>query len=72
MAGITLAQAEAQLAAWLDAGIKTAAGQSVTIGTKQVTRANAAEITNQINFWDGQVKRLSRGGGISVRGVTPV
>lgn len=73
MAGITKEQAEAQLNAWLAASQAVAQGQSYTIstdsGSRSLTRANAQEILRQIQFWDTQVKRLSRGG-IRVRGAT--
>lgn len=75
MAGITLAQAEAKLQMWLDAMDAVATGgQSYTIntggGSRQMTRANLAEIQNQVEYWDRTVKRLSRGG-LRVRGVVP-
>jgi Family of unknown function (DUF6148) len=74
VAGITLAQAEAQLTAWLAASTAVSQGQAYTIGTRSLSRANSREILQQIQFWDGQVKRLadSPGGGIRVRGITPV
>ena len=71
MAGITLEQAEAKLSTWMDADDKVASGQSYSIAGRSLTRADAAEISNKIEFWDRQVKRLSRGG-IRVRGATPV
>lgn len=70
MAGITLAQAEAQLALWLAASEKITAGQSVTIGDHTYRQADAAAVQQQIIFWDRQVKRLSRGG-IKVNFGTP-
>lgn len=70
MAGITLAQAETQLTAWLDADTAVAAGQAYSIGGRSLTRANAKEIRENIAYWDKQVKRLTRGG-IHVRGGTP-
>ena len=74
MAGITLAQAEAQLAAWLAASTAVAGNQSYTIATggtsRSLTRANAKEIGEQIVFWDRMVKSLDRGG-IRIRGATP-
>ncbi len=74
MAGITLPQAEAQLTAWLAASTAVSQGQAYTIGSRSLSRASAREIREQIQFWDGQVKRLtdSAGGGIRVRGITPV
>jgi len=70
MAGITLAQAEAQLAIWLDALEAVATSQSYVIGNRELTRVNASEIRRQIDFWDGKVTKLSRGGGIRVTGGT--
>lgn len=71
MAGITLAQAEAQLSSWLAASTAVASNQSYTINNRSLTRANATEIREQINFWNNMVQRLDRGG-IRVRGGTPV
>ena len=75
MVGITLVQAETQLTAWLNASSAVAQGQSYSIstesGSRSLTRANANEIMQQVQFWDRQVKRLSRGG-IRVRGARVV
>jgi len=71
MAGITLSQAETALAAWIAADTAVASGQSYSISGRSLTRANAREITDKIQFWDRQVKRLTDGG-ISIRQVTPV
>lgn len=71
MAGITLTEAEAQLATWLAANTAVASGQEYSIGTRALKRADAAEIREQIKYWDQHVNRLSRGG-IRVVGVTPV
>jgi len=75
MPGITLEQAEAKLAGWMDADDKVQGGQSYSIssggGSRTLTRANSSEINKQIIFWDKQVKRLSRGG-IRMRGVSPI
>lgn len=69
MAGITLAQAEAKLAEWMAADTAVAGGQSYMIGGRSLTRANAAEIRKNIDYWNGHVERLSRGsrGGARVR-----
>jgi hypothetical protein len=76
MAGITQAQAEAQLTLWMAADTAVATGQSYTIGGRSLTRADAKEIRNNIIFWDAQAKRLAAtstaGGGITIRGATPV
>lgn len=73
MAGITLDQAEAQLAVWLAADSAVASGQSYTIGIRSLTRANAKEISEKIDYWENKVQKLSSGtGGIRLRGITPV
>lgn len=59
MAGITLNQAEEQLAAWLAASSAVANNQSYTIAGRSMTRANASEIRENIDYWDGKVKKLS-------------
>lgn len=71
MAGITKAHADAQLASWLAADTAVANGQSYAVNGRTLTRAHAAEIRTNIEFWDRQVKRLSRGG-IKIFGATPV
>ncbi len=71
MAGITLEQAQTQLDIWLAADAAVAESQSYTINGKTLTRADAAVISEKIDRWDKQVKRLTRGG-IRVRGGTPV
>lgn len=63
MAGITLAQAEAQLAAWLQASTDVAQrGQSYSIQGRSLSRADLSEITRQITYWDNMVKKLSVSG----------
>lgn len=64
MAGITVAQAQARLDAWLDADAAVSGNQSYTINGRVLTRANAAEIRKNIDYWDDKVKTLSaRSGG---------
>jgi hypothetical protein len=74
MAGITLTQAEAQLTAWLAADTAVASGQSYAIGGRSLTRANAGEIRENIDYWDAKVKKLSVNstGGIKVFSGVPV
>jgi len=60
MAGITLAQAEAQLAVWLEADAAVAAGQSFAIEGRSVTKADADTVTSKIRFWEAKVALLSR------------
>lgn len=72
MAGITQAQAEAQLASWLAASTAVTSGQSYTIGTRTLTRADAADIQSMIEYWDAKVKALTSGRtGMRLRGLTP-
>lgn len=75
MAGITLEQAEAKLTTWMAAMDKIAVGQSYSMSSggssHTLTRANLAEVQKQVEYWDKQVQRLTRGG-IRVRGVTIV
>jgi len=71
MAGITLVEAEAQLAEWLAASRAVAKGQAYSLGNRALTRADAKEIREQVSFWNRQVLRLTRGG-IRVGGVIPV
>lgn len=59
MAGITLAQAETQLAAYLEAETKVLSGQSYQFKDRTLTRANLGEIRAGINAWDKRVKELS-------------
>lgn len=71
MAGITKAQAEAQLAAYLAAESAVLAGQSYDINGRRLTRANLLDIQKGIQTWNSRVVRLTRGG-LAVRGATPV
>jgi hypothetical protein len=72
MAGITLSQAEAKLALWLEADDALSKAQSYSIAGRSLTRTDARLVQEKIEFWDRQVKRLTTntGGGIRVRGAT--
>ncbi|HSF94834.1 MAG TPA: DUF6148 family protein [Thermohalobaculum sp.] len=76
MAGITKAQAEAQLALWLAADSAVAANQSYTIqgegSSRTLTRADAKEIRENLQFWDAKAKELDRKSASRVRLGTPV
>ncbi len=77
MPAITLVQAETQLALWLAADTAVASGQSYAMGDKSLTRANAAEIRKNLDYWDAKVRSLSQTGastrtGPVIRGATPV
>ena len=73
MAGITLAQAESKLTTWLAAIDAIATGQSYSFAGRSLSRANLSDAQAQVEYWDRMVKKLSKsGGGIPVKGVTPV
>ncbi len=59
MAGITLTQAETQLAAYVAAETKVLQGQAYEISGRRLTRANLAEIRGGMDFWDRKVKELT-------------
>lgn len=68
MAGITLAQAEAQLALYLAAESDILErGQSYAIRGRSLTRADLGEIREGVSYWQGMVERLDRSGGIQRR-----
>jgi hypothetical protein len=71
MAGLDLATAQAHLDQWIAADLAVATGQSYTIGGRSLTRANAAEIRKNIDYWNRWVQRLSNGSGMTVRLVVP-
>jgi hypothetical protein len=53
---ITLERAKLHLGTWLDAELKVSQGQSYSIGSRSLTRANISEIRKQIEYWRNQVK----------------
>lgn len=61
---ISLATAQSQLTAWLAASAAAAGNQSYEIDTggtrRKLTRADAAEIRQQIIFWQNIVARATR------------
>lgn len=67
MSGITIVQAQAGLDAWLAADLAVASGQSYSIAGRSLSRANASEITNKINYYQRMVQRLGGSGGIRCR-----
>lgn len=59
MSGVTLAEAKANLAAWLAADKAIAeGGQSYSIGDRSLTRADAATIRESISYWQRAVNSL--------------
>lgn len=79
MAGITIEQAQAQLTIWLAASTAVASGQQYEIDAgngsrRMLRRADAAEVRQQIDFWQGKVMELtpaSAGGRRRTRYVVP-
>lgn len=59
MAGITLAQAETQLTAYLAAETAVLSGQSYELAGRRLTRADLESIQAGITTWDKRVKELS-------------
>lgn len=59
MAGITLAQAQAQLDAYLAAETSVLAGQSYTIAGRSLTRADLRSIQAGVTLWNQRVNQLS-------------
>ncbi len=59
MAGITLAQAEAQLSAYLAAETAVLTGQSYKIGERELTRADLEDIQAGIKIWNQRAKELA-------------
>lgn len=70
MAGITLAQAEAQLNAYLAAETAVLAGQSYEIAGRSLRRADLAEIQQGIKIWDDRCKTLASKASGKSRAVT--
>ena len=57
---ISLSDATTALAAWVAADLATATGQSYSIGNRTLTRVDAEEIRNNINYWAGIESGLQR------------
>ena len=62
MAGITLAQAEAQLANYLAAETAVLSGQAYSIAGRSLTRADLSAIREGVKYWNAKVKKLTAGG----------
>ncbi len=64
MAGITLAQAEAKLALWMQAEEALAVSQSYSIevdgSRRELVRADLKEIAQRIEYWNSKVVQFSR------------
>ena len=53
--GYTKDQVKRQLDAWMEANIAVSTGQSYTIGSRTLTRADLSKILEQIKYWQGQL-----------------
>lgn len=62
MPAITLEVAEERLAVWLAADDAVSRGQSYAMQNRSLTRVDATEIRNSIEYWDKWVRRLQAGG----------
>lgn len=73
MAGITLAQAQAQLDAYLAAETAVLANQSYKIGEREFKRADLKAIQDGIDRWSAKVESLSnsRANGGRGRSIVP-
>ncbi len=60
MAAITLAQAQAKLTEWMAADTAIATAQSYAMGGRTLTRADAAEVRKNIEYWETKVNALSK------------
>ena len=69
---ITLTQSQTQLDAWLAADTAVASRQSYTVNGRSVTRADAAEITQKIEYWAAKVDMLNGTRRRGVARVTPL
>jgi Family of unknown function (DUF6148) len=59
MAGITLAQAQTQLNAYLAAETAVLTGQSYEIAGRKLSRADLSSIQSGITLWNSRVSTLS-------------
>jgi hypothetical protein len=58
MAGLTLADAEAKLAGWLAADAQLQTGQEVWFDKRKLTRADAEQVRNNIDYWSKKCQEL--------------
>lgn len=59
MAGITLEIAEQKLQLWLAADAAVASAQEYEIEGRRMTKANAYQIRENIDFWQRKITQLS-------------
>lgn len=56
---ITLETANNMLQAWLNAEMAIATGQSYSMGSRSLTRANLSEVRKSVEYWESKVNTLS-------------
>lgn len=71
MAGITLAQAQTQLDAYLAAETAVLSGQSYEIAGRKLTRANLEMIQKGVEIWNARVNQLSAKASGRSRAISP-
>ena len=71
MAGITLSQAEDMLAESIAARSAILNSQEYSTGNKRLVRAQLDQVNKDIVYWNTQVSKLSRNGGIRITGASP-
>lgn len=62
-----LERAKRHLESWYAAELAISTGQSYTMGSRSLTRANLADVTKQIAYWKNEVAKLERFGGATRR-----
>ena len=55
---MTLTEAQQHLQAWLVADLALAEGKELRIGSRTLTRVDAAEVKERIQYWQREVNRL--------------
>lgn len=58
----TVEECRKHLQSWLDADFALATGKSYQMGTQNLTRANAAEVRERIEYWKKQLELAQNGG----------
>lgn len=56
---ITLETANNMLQAWLNAEMALTTGQSYSMGSRSLTRANLSEVRKSVEYWENKVNALS-------------
>jgi hypothetical protein len=65
---MTLAEAQAQLDAWLGASLALAGGKEHVIADRRIRFEDGPEVREQISFWQRQVNALTAAAAAAPRG----